>query len=127
MLYRFPNMAVANVTRESVRRALHVGITADQIINYLRSHAHPEMLAKKPILPPTITDQIRLWELEKDRFVFSDGVLYNQFLSQSDFDMLRDYAKDLGVLIWDNEEKRTMVVTRGGHDDVKKFWKRHRT
>ena len=46
-----------------------------------------------PVIPPTITDQIRLWELERDRFKFNDGVLYSQFLSQSDFEMLRDYAR----------------------------------
>ena len=45
------------------------------------------------MIPPTITDQIRLWELERDRFKFNDGVLYSQFLSQGDFEMLRDYAK----------------------------------
>ena len=33
-------------------------------------------------IPPTITDQIRLWEQERDRFTFTEGVLYNQFLSQ---------------------------------------------
>lgn len=26
-----------------------------------------------PVLPPTITDQIRLWELERDRLRFSEG------------------------------------------------------
>ena len=50
-------------------------------------------ISQTPILPPTITDQIRLWELERDRFKFNDGVLYNQFLSQNDFELLRDYAK----------------------------------
>jgi transcription initiation factor TFIIH subunit 4 len=34
--------------------------------------------------------------------------------------------QDLGVLVWENAEKRNMVVTRGGHDDVKRFWKRHK-
>ena len=34
-----------------------------------------------------------MWELERDRFKFSEGVLYNQFLSQMDFELLRDYAK----------------------------------
>ena len=64
-----------------------------QILNYLRSHAHPTMLQKPPTVPPTITDQVRLWELERDRLSFTEGVMYNQFLSQSDFEMLRDYAK----------------------------------
>ncbi|XP_076454967.1 general transcription factor IIH subunit 4-like [Babylonia areolata] len=126
MLYRFPNMAVANLTRDSVRAALARGITAEQILNYLRSHAHPEMLKKTPVIPPTITDQIRLWELERDRLTFTDGVLYNQFLSQSDFEMLRNYAKEMDLLVWELPEKRVMVVTKDGHDAVKRFWKRQR-
>ncbi|KAK2148342.1 hypothetical protein LSH36_501g01137 [Paralvinella palmiformis] len=110
MLYRFPNLAIGNITRDRVRKALQAGITADQ----------------RPVLPPTISDQIRLWELERDRFKFTDGVLYNQFLSQSDFELLRDYAKDIGVLVWDNAKKRVMIVTRAGHDDVRRFWKHHK-
>ncbi|KAL4218851.1 General transcription factor IIH subunit 4 [Mactra antiquata] len=93
MLYRFPNMAVANLTRDSVRAALIRGITAEQIISFLRTRAHQEMAKEGPALPPTIIDQLRLWELERDRFKFNDGVLYSQFLSQGDFEKLRDYAK----------------------------------
>ncbi|XP_074652344.1 general transcription factor IIH subunit 4-like isoform X2 [Tubulanus polymorphus] len=126
LIYRFPNMCVANVTRESVRQALIMGITAQQIINFLRSHAHPQTLNQIPVIPPTITDQIRLWELERDRFRFNDGVLYNQFNSIQDFELLRNYAKDLGVLVWENPIKRAMVVTKGSHDEVRKFWKRQR-
>ncbi|XP_041371329.1 general transcription factor IIH subunit 4-like [Gigantopelta aegis] len=126
LLYRFPNMIVANLSRISVRAALTRGITADQILNFLRSHAHPQMLVKNPVLPPTISDQVRLWELERDRFKFSDGVVYSQFLSQNDFELLRDYASDLNVLVWENPSKRVMVVARSGHDDVRKFWKRHK-
>ena len=44
MLYRFGNLAVANLTRDSVRAALMRGITAEQIINFLKSHSHPEMM-----------------------------------------------------------------------------------
>lgn len=44
---------------------------------------------------------------------------------QADFVVLRDHAKLQGVLTWQNERSRTMVVTRQGHDDVKKFWKRY--
>ena len=69
-------------------------------------------------IPPTITDQIRLWEQERDRshtgrrkyllrrkniycpppsrFVFTDGVLYNQFLSQADYETVRNSADELG-------------------------------
>lgn len=127
MMYRFPNLAVGLLTRDSVRQALRGGITSSQIVGYLRLHAHPKMLNQNPIIPPTISDQISLWELERDRFLFTEGVLYNQFLSAADFELLRNYARDLGVLIWDNPSKRVMVVSRTGHDDVKKFWKRNRS
>lgn len=126
MMYRFPNFSVGVFTRESVREALKSGITADQIVKFLQMHAHPEMLKQKPVLPPTVVDQIRLWEIERDRFKFTEGVLYSQFLSQSDFELLCNYAQDLGVLIFSNPARRVMLVSKGGHDDVKRFWKRHR-
>ncbi|XP_068854702.1 general transcription factor IIH subunit 4 [Aphelocoma coerulescens] len=126
LLYRFPNLVVAQVTRDSVQAAIANGITADQIIHFLRTRAHPVMAKQTPVLPPTITDQIRLWELERDRLRFSDGVLYNQFLSQVDFEVLRDHARSLGVLVFENPGRRLMVVTPGGHPDVKRFWKRQK-
>uniref|UniRef100_A0A663ETS4 General transcription factor IIH subunit 4 n=1 Tax=Aquila chrysaetos chrysaetos TaxID=223781 RepID=A0A663ETS4_AQUCH len=126
LLYRFPNLVVAQVTRDSVQAAIANGITADQIIHFLRTRAHPVMAKQTPVLPPTITDQIRLWELERDRLRFSEGVLYNQFLSQVDFEVLRDHARALGVLVFENPGRRLMVVTPGGHPDVKRFWKRQK-
>lgn len=125
LFFRFPNLVVGIITRESIRQALKSGITADQIISFLRQHAHIECYKELPVLPPTIADQIKLWELERDRFIFNEGVLYNQFLSQADFEVLKNHAQELGVLVWQNPSKRTMVVTKNGHDDVKKFWKRH--
>lgn len=54
------------------------------------------------MIPPAITDQIRLWELERNRFKFTDGVLYSQFLSQTDFELLRDYAKvELNIIFFE--------------------------
>ncbi|XP_004926208.1 general transcription factor IIH subunit 4 [Bombyx mandarina] len=132
LIYRFPNVVVGVVSRESVRQALRGGITAEQIIHYLEQHAHPQMLKSETggirsasMLPPTVVDQIRLWESERNRCVYTEGVVYNQFLSQADFVVLRDHARAAGVLSWQHERARTMVVTRAGHDDVKKFWKRY--
>ncbi|KAF7283905.1 hypothetical protein GWI33_022736 [Rhynchophorus ferrugineus] len=127
LMYRFPNLVVGVITRDSIRQALRGGITADQIIGYLKQHAHPQMLtseSKQP-LPPTVVDQIKLWELERNRLVYHEGVLYSQFLSQADFNVLREYAQSNGVLIWCNKEKRTLVVNKNAHDDVRKFWKKY--
>lgn len=127
-LYRFPNLAVSVITRDSVRQAFKGGITGAQIVRFLRMHAHPRQVeeknkAKHPVIPPTVVDQIMLWEDERNRFTFTGGVLYNQFLSVSDFEVVRSYADQLGVLVWANEGNRTVVVTKEGHDPVKKFWK----
>lgn len=64
--YCFPNLVVGAITRESITTALANGITANQIILYLQTHAHHQMRKVKPLLPPTVVDQIRLWELEKN-------------------------------------------------------------
>ncbi len=126
ILCRFPEFCVAALSRESVQQALASGITAEQILHYLRTRAHPIMLKQTPIVPPTIADQIRLWEIERERLQFTDGVLYNEFLSQSDYETLRKYAEDVGALLWANTNKRLMVVSKAGHDDVKRFWKRQK-
>lgn len=123
--FRFPNLVVGIITRESVRQALRSGITAEQIVSFLKQHAHPECQKEPPVLPSTIADQIKLWAIERDRFIYKDGVLYNQFDSQADFEILKNYAHDRGVLVWHNISGRKMVVTKNGHDEVKKFWKRH--
>jgi len=43
LLYRFPNVTVGVITRDSIRQALRGGITARQIISYLEQHAHPKV------------------------------------------------------------------------------------
>ena len=124
---RFPGFTVGILSRESVQQALSCGISAVQIIEFLQSRAHPQMLTRTPIIPPTITDQIKLWEMERDRLRYSEGVLYNQFLSQKDYEMLRRYADDTNVLLWSNNQKRLMVVAKAAHDTVKQFWKRNKS
>jgi transcription initiation factor TFIIH subunit 4 len=124
--YRFPNMVVGTVTRESIHQALINGIIAEQILSFLRLHAHSHMMVNSPIIPPTVTDQIRLWEMERNRLQFEEGVLYSEFMSASDFDKVKRYAEDLGVLSWSNPGRRLMVVTQYGHEEVRRFWRRQK-
>ncbi|KAI8367654.1 RNA polymerase II transcription factor B subunit 2 [Radiomyces spectabilis] len=121
---RFQNMVAGLITRDSVRNALLKGITADQIISYMQTHAHPQMRKKTPILPLTVVDQIRLWEMERNRLKATPAYLYHEFNVQADFDAAEKHARDLGVLLWSNQKKRTMVITQGGHESVKGFVKR---
>lgn len=130
VLYRFPNLAVAVITRDSVRQAFKGGITSAQITRFLRMHTHPRQQAAhmkngEAVIPPTVIDQIALWEAERNRFTFTDGVLYNQFLSLADYETVRNFAESINVCVLANSKQRVVVVTKEGHEPVKKFWKRH--
>jgi len=127
MLFRFPNLSVALITRESVRQAFRGGITANQIIKFLNMHAHPKMLkGGDSQFPPTVSDQIRLWENERNRFTFTEGVLYNQFLSQADYETLNSFADQQDCVVWSSDARRTVLVTQDGHNAVRRFWRQNR-
>jgi transcription initiation factor TFIIH subunit 4 len=110
MSMRFPTMCSARLSRESVRRAIGYGINAEQIIEYLRSNAHEQMrryatATGKPVLPPTVTDQIRLWQLENERMSNIPGFLFKDFDSIEEYEAVSRYAEEVGVLRWRNDKK----------------------
>ncbi|EIM21527.1 transcription factor Tfb2 [Wallemia mellicola] len=121
---RYPNLVIGVITRDSIRSALSNGITAEQIIGYLTSHAHTQMHRNNPLLPVTVSDQIRLWELEKNRLKADDGVLYAEFRSQPDYEILLNYAKSYDCVLWSNDIKRMFFVTLEGHQIVREFVRR---
>ncbi|VDO84799.1 unnamed protein product [Heligmosomoides polygyrus] len=104
MTYRFHDMSVGILTRESV------GITAAQIIAFLRANAHPQCITTGgPLncLPVTVSDQIRLWEDERRRLTFSDATLYSAFEGDSEF---------VGILLWADSDKKLVIVSDEGHE-----------
>jgi transcription initiation factor TFIIH subunit 4 len=109
---RFPNLVSGKLTRASISRAVQTGISADQILTYLDAHAHPQMQKSIPFLPPTVTDQIRLWELEGERLETTEGYMLKEFLSERDYRDMVKYAEDLGVLIWKDDVNRRFFVDR---------------
>ncbi|OJJ95876.1 hypothetical protein ASPACDRAFT_35280 [Aspergillus aculeatus ATCC 16872] len=130
--YRFPNLITGKITRQSIRRAVEMGITADQIISYLSTHAHPQMRKHntsrstsnqagipQSILPPTVVDQIRLWQLERDRVQATAGFLFKDFVSLAEYEAPCRYAEEIGVLVWKSDRKRMFFVTR--HEQVAAF------
>jgi len=122
--YRFPNLVVGSITRESVKKALDNGISAEQIISYLTTHAHPQMRKNKPLLPVTVQDQIRLWELERNRLKSQEGYLYKDFASQADYEFVLNYAKQLDVVIWESDLKRCFFASLDGHANIRGFIER---
>ncbi|EXJ84989.1 hypothetical protein A1O3_05664 [Capronia epimyces CBS 606.96] len=123
---RHPNLVTGKMSKSSVQRAIRAGITADQIISYLTSHAHPQMRRHAqaeqsrnsdharvvPILPATILDQIHLWQLERDRMTTTPGFLLKDFPNHADYEAPCRYADEIGVLVWKNDKKRMFFVNR---------------
>ncbi|KAF2761123.1 putative TFIIH and nucleotide excision repair factor 3 complexes subunit [Pseudovirgaria hyperparasitica] len=109
---RYPNLVAGQLTKSSVQRAIGYGITSDQIISYLATHAHPQMAKSNPVLPPTVVDQIRLWQIEGDRMKATHGYLLKEFGSKDEYADAVAYAGNLGVLVWKNDVKRVFFVNR---------------
>ncbi|KAJ2782415.1 RNA polymerase II transcription factor B 52 kDa subunit [Coemansia javaensis] len=126
MASRFANLITGMITRTSVRRALLRGITADQIITFLCTNAHPQMQVRVPVLPVTVTDQIRLWERERDRLRPTNAHFYKDFAQPQEFERMFRYAQEIGVILWANTEKHQLVVTRQGHAKIVELVKNHR-
>lgn len=108
---RFPNLIAGKITRQSIRSAVDMGITADQIVSFLHTHAHAQMRKNNPVLPPSVVDQIRLWQIEGERYKATTGFLFKEFGTSSEHDDVCKYAADLGVLVWRNDQKRMCFVT----------------
>lgn len=126
---RFPNLVYGQLDMETVQNAMNHGISADQIIQYLQVNVHPCMLEGKggglPFngIPFTIVDQIKLWELNRNRLAHRDGYLYQQFLSEHEFDAALNEAKTINALLYAKPTSRLLIVSLEGHEHMKQFLK----
>lgn len=114
---RYPNLITGKITKSSIQSAIAMGITSSQIIAYLTVHAHPILRAQAsqhgtPILPPTVVDQIRLWQIEGERMTSWKGFLIKDVGSEDDYLKAVAHAEALGVLRKDFRSKRMFFVTR---------------
>ncbi|KAJ3035498.1 RNA polymerase II transcription factor B 52 kDa subunit [Rhizophlyctis rosea] len=121
---RFANMVMGMITRDSIRRALANGIAAEQIISFLITHAHPEMRKQSPIVPATVVDQIRLWELERNRMRVHKGTLFEGFRKVEEYKMTLEYAQSQGYVMWFDDRSEQIFCPEQGADQVKEFIKR---
>lgn len=119
---RLPGMVAGHLTREAVRRALMNGITADQIIAYLNAHAHPRM--KKGLIPPNVSDEIRLWEAEQERVRMTPGVLLTDFHSPSAFERVLEFGYSVDAVLWSNVPSCQLIVGNENYEAVKQFVRR---
>lgn len=68
-----PNVVFFHLTRDSVRGAFRLGVTAEQILRFLQVHAHPMLRSGgNPLVPHNVCDQILLWNRERERVVMEE-------------------------------------------------------
>uniref|UniRef100_A0AC34FQA5 General transcription factor IIH subunit 4 n=1 Tax=Panagrolaimus sp. ES5 TaxID=591445 RepID=A0AC34FQA5_9BILA len=121
----FPDMVMAILTRNSVRRAFDLGITAGQIVAFMRSNSHPIAVDKfgtTGCVPQTVVDQINLWEVERSRFTHSPGVLYSNFATRNEYLGAMTYAKENNILKWSSPQNRQIIIDSDGHQAFKHWW-----
>ncbi|KAL7757466.1 hypothetical protein ACKLNR_011993 [Fusarium oxysporum f. sp. zingiberi] len=123
---RFPDMVAGRISRQSIRQAIQFGITAEQIISYLSAHAHDQMhrtaaLNNKPVLPPTVVDQIRLWQLENERMKTTSGFLFKSFEDDREYKDIARFAEEVGVLVWKNDARQMFFA--GKHEQIRDYMK----
>lgn len=78
------------------------------------------------MLPVTLVDQLQLWEGERRRVVQQRGQLYSEFDSEADYALVLGFARRSNALLYENADRRVLVVTPDGHDEVKRLWKQHK-
>lgn len=52
------------------------------------------------------------------------GFLYKDFASQADYEYVLAYAKQIGVILWENAVKRAFFGTLEGHSNIRAFIER---
>ncbi|KAI1777415.1 transcription factor Tfb2 [Hypoxylon cercidicola] len=124
--YRFKGLVSGHLTRKSIKQAVSHGITSDQIVSYLSTHAHEQMYQNaaannKPVLPPVVIDQIRLWQLDTERIATRDGYLFKDFDEYKEYKAVADFADNIGVCAWRNDKKGIFFATK--IEQIKDFMK----
>ncbi|RSH83453.1 RNA polymerase II transcription factor B 52 kDa subunit [Apiotrichum porosum] len=120
---RYPNLVVGRLDRRHVKAAMDKGIAAGQIISYLNSHAHPQMYNHPPpILHPSVTDQLHLWDKERNRLGAQESVMF-EFFSRELFDETRDEAERNAGLHLALPAKKLLFVDPNVREAIKDFIK----
>ncbi|KAM0942272.1 putative transcription factor TFIIH subunit p52/Tfb2, transcription factor Tfb2 [Dioscorea sansibarensis] len=124
--YQLPNLIVGAITKESLYNAFENGITAEQIVSFLQQNAHPRVAGKTPSVPENVTDQIRLWETDRNRVEMVPSHLYEDFPSKDVFEAACDFARDAGGLLWEDSKKMRLIVCGDIHQHMRDFFRRQK-
>lgn len=107
------------ITRMSIQKACEQGITPELIITYLKEHAHEKQVnmsmslggsGAKHVLPPVVTDSVRLWGLERERIKDLGNVRMYTFRSDEDFQLINTTVEKLNAKVWANQTDKQIIM-----------------
>ncbi|XP_031488245.1 general transcription and DNA repair factor IIH subunit TFB2 isoform X2 [Nymphaea colorata] len=124
--YQVPNLIVGSIAKESLYLAFSKGITAEQIITFLQQNAHPRVATRIPTVPENVTDQIRLWEADRNRVEMIPSHLYDDFPSKEVFENACDFARETGGLLWEDSQKMILILRGECHEEMRNYLRRQR-
>ena len=118
---RLPNVIFYRITRDSIKAAFSLGITARQILKFLKLNAHPKLrTGDQALLPPNVEDQIWLWDRERTRVAF-DKVFDLQCRSEQEYHAVKQYAQDWEACGWANEGQNRVLIKYGSAERVMNY------
>ena len=97
----------------------------------LQVHAHPRIQGQNrdsvysPV-PPTVADQIVLWEEETRRLSRRPAVLLRHFPDPDMFQLVVAESKQQGVYIWHVPDTMLLIITEAGKKGIKLFIREQR-
>lgn len=119
-----PNLLIGTITKESIRHALKSNISSTEIITYLNTYAKSEMRMNTPVLPENVTDQIRLWEGERNRIELQSSHLL-EFDANDTPQVVQlvtaEALKQPQQVLLHHPHKKLLVVTTEGFARIKAF------
>lgn len=124
--YQLPNLIVGSITKESLYNAFENGITGEQIISFLQQNAHPRVAEKMPSVPENVTDQIRLWETDRNRVEIMPSHMYDDFPSKEVFEATCDFAREISGMLWADSKHMRLIVHGEFHQHMRDFLRRQK-
>jgi hypothetical protein len=126
---RFPNMAIGRITRNKAKEAYKVGITVQQIIDFMTIHAHQETKKKNSffVVPENVQDQLVLWEMENHRIKEDDAVVIDfkdiQGVTRENFKFLIKNLKHVNVILWSDDQQMVIAISTKSFQYVQAYIK----
>jgi transcription initiation factor TFIIH subunit 4 len=122
---RMPNMILGRLTRARVKEAYDMDIDSKQIMDFLIVHAHPIVANKDPVIPSNISDQLLIWEMEKERVRLDDAIVIDfgamGYITSEIFNKVYSYGRRLDAILWIDPTKLMMAVKPTSFDDIESY------